>query len=126
MSNPDTSIYRQTSNGFWFKKDDDSGPYSWDGTTMRLPTGEGFKKTAISTAATTVVKNAAGVLKRLVFQGGDAGTVEVYDHASAATGTPFLDFDSGNPVTSIEVDAEVSNGIVIVTSAATKVTAIYR
>lgn len=82
------------------------------------------KPTYISTAATTVVRTQPGVLQRIVITGGTAGTITVYDHASAATGNPIIEFSSTNTPDSLEFGATVNNGIVVVTSAATKLTVI--
>ena len=80
--------------------------------------------TFISTATTTVVRSKKGKLVRLIVTGGTAGTIVIYDHASAASGTVIADFDSTNAINSYEFDRDVENGIVVVTGGATKITVI--
>src|SRR5688572_29350805 len=41
MSLPDLTTYRQTPTGHYMKNSDGSGPYAWDGTTMKLMDDEG-------------------------------------------------------------------------------------
>src|SRR5947209_3256613 len=79
----------------------------------------------ISTATTTVVKNAAGFLHTLTVEGGTAGTIIVYDNPSGA-GTIIASFDSTNALASYRFDLSFVNGLTIITGAATKLTVAYR
>jgi hypothetical protein len=79
----------------------------------------------ISTAATTTVKTGKGFLVRLIVTGGTTGTIVVYDN-TAASGTKIADFDTTNTIDSYEFNAKFDTGLTIVTSAATKITVVYR
>jgi hypothetical protein len=79
--------------------------------------------TYISTAATTIVRSVKGRLHTLIVQGGTAGTIIGYDSASAASGNIVFSFDSTNAIATYVFDCDLANGLVIVTSQATKVTA---
>ena len=76
----------------------------------------------ISTAATTVVRSTAGKLHTVTVQGGSAGTIIGYDNASAASGNVVFSFDSTNALNTYTFDRELINGLVVVPSAATKLT----
>lgn len=79
--------------------------------------------TPISTAATTVIRSVAGTLVSITVTGGTAGTIKIYDNASSATASDLkIDFDSTNALGTYTFDGDFKNGIVIVTSAATKLT----
>lgn len=79
----------------------------------------------ISTATTTTVKSGAGVLLGLIVEGGVTGTIIVYDN-TAGSGTIITSFDTSNALSDFLVGAAFTTGLTIVTSAATKVTAVYR
>lgn len=96
-----------------------------DLTANRLLTEQANSYTAISTAATTAVKTGAGLLHRIVVTGGTTGTITVYDN-TAGSGTQILNFDTTSALASYEINARFSVGLTIVTSAATKLTVIYR
>lgn len=85
----------------------------------------GHSYTYISTATTTVVKSGAGTLIGIVVNGGTTGTITVYDNTAASGTTPFV-FDTTNAIASYRFDVGFSTGCTIVTSAATKITAIWR
>jgi len=76
----------------------------------------------ISTAATTVIRSAAGRLHTIVVQGGSAGTIIGYNNASAASGDIVFSFDSTNALATYHFDINFSLGLTIITSAATKLT----
>ena len=80
------------------------------------------KSTTISTAATTVCHSQKGKLVGIVVTGGTAGTIKIYDHASAATNL-IVDFDSTNALKDYNFyGMNFENGLVVVTGAATKLT----
>lgn len=78
----------------------------------------------IATATTTVVKATPGVLHTITVTGGTAGTIIVYDDAAQA-GTILASFTSTNALRSYIFDAVFTNGLTIITSAATKLTVSY-
>lgn len=84
-----------------------------------------FNYTYISTQTTTVVKAAPGVLHGIIVTGGTAGTIIIYDNASGA-GTVIANFDSTVVFQPYIFDVNVSQGITIVTGAATKITVLWR
>lgn len=65
MASPDPTLYRQLQSGFYMQKTDDTGPYVWDGTTMRLlawkaaADGAADQDVAITNASLVVVGAAA-------------------------------------------------------------------
>ena len=71
------------------------------------------------------MKSGTGVLHTLVVQGGVAGTIIGYDNTTAS-GTIVFSFDSTNALNTYTFDEEFVNGLTIVTSAATKLTANVR
>lgn len=79
----------------------------------------------ISTATTTVVKSSAGVLARIIVNGGTTGTIIGYDN-TAGSGTIIFSFDTTNALGVFGFDVAFTTGLTIVTSAATKVTIVYR
>jgi hypothetical protein len=81
-----------------------------------------YTPTYISTAATTVCKSTGGELGNIIVQGGSAGTIIGYDNASAASGNIVFSFDSTNAIDSYEFKCRLVNGLVVVTSANTKLT----
>ena len=80
------------------------------------------KSTYISTGTTTVCRSQPGVLHTVTVQGGTAGTIIGYDNASAASGTVVFSFDSTNALNAYTFDVTLTNGLTVVTSAATKLT----
>ena len=81
-----------------------------------------FSYATSTLAATTVVKNAPGFLHRMIITGGAAGTIDLYDNASAGSGTKIASFDSTAALSSYEFNVSFANGLTAVTSAATKIT----
>ena len=85
----------------------------------------GHSYTAISTATTTVIRTGAGVLDRIIVTGGTTGTIVIYDNV-AASGTKIADFDTTNALANYVFNAAFATGLTIITSAATKITVIWR
>lgn len=85
-----------------------------------------YKAVAISTNTTTVIIPRPGCLHSVVITGGVAGTIDIYDNASAASGTKLASFSSTNTPGSFLFDCEAALGITVVTSAATLLTVNYR
>jgi hypothetical protein len=81
-----------------------------------------YTPTYISTAATTVVKSTGGELGNIIVQGGSAGTIIGYDNASSASGDIVFSFDSTNAIAPYEFKCRLVKGLVVVTSANTKLT----
>lgn len=87
-----------------------------------------FTHITIFGSGTTVVKTTAGLLHKLIVNGGVAGTVVVYNNtASASTGsaTRMYDFDPMNAPAVFEFNNTFS-GLVVGTSSAIRLTFIYR
>lgn len=90
-----------------------------------------YKFLNIVGAATTVVKAAPGVLKRIVFNKKVlSGVITIYDNASVASGTKVGTIT--NPGTlldnaqQLDYDVNLDNGLVIVTSAADDITVVFK
>lgn len=81
-----------------------------------------YKPTFIDSAATTVCRSTAGSVHTVTVTGGTAGTITGYDNASVASGTKVFEFGSTNAIQTYTFDATLVNGLVVVTSAATKLT----
>ena len=96
-----------------------------DITNDRLKTEYRGTPAYISTATTTVVKSGAGHLHSLVVNGGTAGTIIGYDN-TAASGDIVFSFDSTNALATYMFDVSFTNGLTIVTGAATKVSVSFR
>jgi len=79
----------------------------------------------ISTGTTTPVKAGPGFLRRIIIGGGTAGTIILYNHATGV-GPIILSFDSTNALAQYDFDCMFSAGLTIITSAATKLTVIFR
>jgi hypothetical protein len=79
----------------------------------------------ISTGTTTTVKSGKGILHRIIVTGGTTGTIVIYDN-TAASGTKIADYDTTNALATFDFDVAFSTGLTIVTSAATKLTVIFR
>jgi hypothetical protein len=93
----------------------------------------GSSATVIATATTTAVKATAGNLRRIVVTTPIAGTIKLFDLATAScTGTPStnpkavitLPTTPGNPF-SLEFQQSFSNGICALTSATSNFTVIW-
>jgi len=86
----------------------------------------GTRYTNITTATTTVLKLAAGVLHRIVI-GNPAGTVTVYDNTTNAAPVIFtFDLTGVASATVLDFDVDFNTGLTIVTSSASvNLTAIY-
>lgn len=111
---------------------------------LRTSTADGSAKTGvletaavesyshISSAATTAVKAAGGVLHKVTINTPAAGTVSLYDLGSGGcTGTPgsgevaAITLTSASQPMTLSYDVKTSNGICVVTSAAMDVTVSY-
>lgn len=95
-----------------------------DSTYNRMNTAPKYSFTYISTATTTVVKSAPGLLSHIVVEGGTAGTIVIYNN-TAASGAIVASFDSTNALKEYPLPAECTIGITVVTSAATKLTVFW-
>jgi hypothetical protein len=85
----------------------------------------GHSYTYISTATTTTVKSGSGFFKSMIVNGGTTGTIIIYDN-TAGSGTVIASFDTTNYQNQYLFEAAFSTGLTVVTSAATKLTIIYR
>jgi hypothetical protein len=102
-----------------------------DQTYGRMRTMPAYNSTQIATQTTTVVKNASGILGRIVISTPIANAVvDVYDHASGA-GTKLIPtitlpatFKNDAPIV-IEVDAIATIGITVITGGATMGVGVY-
>jgi hypothetical protein len=90
-----------------------------------IKTEQRFSPLYISTATTTLVKTGAGFLHRIIVNGGTTGTIIAYDN-TAGSGAIIFSFDTTNAIGSYEFNCSFATGLTIVTSAATKLTAVYR
>jgi hypothetical protein len=88
--------------------------------------------TYIHTATTTMVQASPGFLQRIVINGGTAGVVTLYDIGSAGcSGTPAsgkfatIAALSAQPNEAIEYGLRETNGLCIVTAAATDITVVW-
>lgn len=95
-----------------------------DQTYHRMMTMPKYSYVYISTATTTTAKTGAGVFHGIVVQGGTTGTIIIYDN-TAGSGTIIASFDTTVALASYFFDVPFSTGLTIVTSAATKITAMY-
>lgn len=85
-----------------------------------------YNSTPITTATTTLVKTGTGTFGGIQVQGGTTGTVTVYD-ALSATGKQIATFDTTNAIAPTYMfNTGVSIGITVVTSAATKITVLWK
>ena len=96
-----------------------------DTTNNVLKVEERFAYSHISTATTTVVKNAAGFLHSIVVNTTAAGTITVYDN-TAASGTVIAILKASVAENTYIYDVVCNTGITIVTAAASDITASYR
>lgn len=81
-------------------------------------------KVYISTGTTTTVATGSGLLHTITVQGGTTGTIIIYD-GPAANNLIIASFDTTNTPATYTFDVEFSVGLVVVTSAATKLTVSY-
>lgn len=85
-----------------------------------------YNATPITTAATTVIKTGRGTFGGIQVQGGLTGTITVYDNTSAA-GKVLANFDTTVAISpTYEFHAGFSVGLTVVTSAATKITVLWK
>lgn len=80
----------------------------------------------IGTDATTVCKNSAGVLHRVIVLD-NAGNIEIYDN-TAGSGTVICSIDSAQgsePLGTLEFNAPFNDGLTIVTSSSARCTVVY-
>lgn len=90
----------------------------------------GSQFTNIAGAATTVVRAAEAVFKRIICNKAVlSGVITIYDHASAASGTKLATITHPGTLLQnqyvLEYDAHMANGIVVVTSAADDITIVW-
>lgn len=78
----------------------------------------------IATGTTTTIATGAGLLHTVTVQGGTTGTIIIYD-GPAAGGLIIASFDTTNTAATYTFDVGFSIGLVVVTSAATKLTVSY-
>ncbi len=81
-----------------------------------------MKGVHISTATTTVVKSNPGLLHTVVINTTSAGTITLYDNASAATGNVIAVIKGSVLEGSFFYDTEFVNGLVVVTAGASDIT----
>jgi hypothetical protein len=85
-----------------------------------------YNSTPITTATTTVVKTGTGIFGGIQVQGGTTGTITVYDNTSAS-GKVIANFDTTVAIAPTYMfNTGVSIGITVVTSAATKITVLWK
>ena len=60
MALPNLVDYRQTASGFYFKNSDGTGPYAWDGTTMKLMDDDGAITGSVTVSSGTVTATVTG------------------------------------------------------------------
>lgn len=88
---------------------------------------QGNRTTAISSATTTVVKSGSGILKSITILGGTLGAITVYDNTSAAGTTICPAFTpAAGSMETLEFDVVFTNGLTIVTGAATVLQVSYQ
>lgn len=80
--------------------------------------------TNIATAATTVVKSGAGILRRITINTTAAGTVIVYDNTSGS-GTIIASFPVSAVVGTYEYGTRFTTGLTVVTGAASNITVVW-
>lgn len=95
-----------------------------DQTNNRLMTLPKYNYNHITTATTTVVKNAPGTLHTIVVNTTAAGTITVYDN-TAASGTVIAILKSSVAENTYTFDTIMGTGITVVTGAASDVTVTY-
>ena len=81
----------------------------------------------INTAATTVVKSAPGTLASIVVNTQVAGTVTIYDNATAASGTvvAVITVTATFPTLPLVYNLKFANGLTIVTSGTADLTVVF-
>jgi len=87
---------------------------------------ENYSYRNITTATTTYVKSAPGTLAGILVNGGTMGSITVMDNTAAVAGTTIATIASPFAGQVIPFGVRCSNGIGIVTGAATNLTVIYK
>lgn len=88
-------------------------------------TQQNYSYKNVSTAATTVVKAAPGVLHRVTVNNGTFGTIALYDNASAASGTLIGTITPTAAAQTWVYDVATTLGLTMVAAANTDITVIY-
>lgn len=96
----------------------------WADRSGRLVSTQADEKNRITTATTTVVKNAVGKLQKITFPKTTIGTVTVYNNTSAA-GEVVMVFPIGTTAQTFHFGCLMSVGITVVTSAADELLVTY-
>jgi hypothetical protein len=81
----------------------------------------GGNRTLITTATTTYVKASAGRIGRILVAGGVMGAITVYDDADGTTNKVFV-FTPAAAGEIKELECPMTDGITVVTAAATEIT----
>ena len=85
-----------------------------------------FNNTPITTAATTLIKTGQGIFGGFDVQGGLTGTITVYDNI-VASGKVIANYDTTNAIAPpYEYNTAFTIGCTVVTSAATKLTVLWK
>lgn len=92
----------------------------------QLAAANGFTYAHISTATSTVVKGAPGILHTVTLNGGTFGGVTIYDNATACSGTVIATIATVTAPLSLHYDLQAQNGVCVTTAAATDVTVTVR
>jgi|SRR3989304_4446539 len=87
---------------------------------------ENYSYRNITTATTTYVKSAPGTLAGILVNGGTMGSLTVADNTAAAAGTVIATIAAPYAGQVIPFGVRCSNGIGIVTGAATNITVVYK
>lgn len=96
-----------------------------DQTNNVLKVEQRFSYSHITTATTTVVKNSAGFLHAITVNTTAAGSITVYDN-TAASGTVIAVLKASVGEQTFTYNVSCSNGITVVTAAASDITVSYR
>jgi len=80
------------------------------------------KGTYIYEDGTTIVRSQPGKLHTVTVQGGATGTIIGYDSAELGAGDVVFSFDSTEALQTYTFDVDLNIGLVVVTSADTKLT----
>lgn len=81
-------------------------------------------RATIATGTTTTVATGVGILHTVTVTGGTTGTIIIYD-GPAASNVIIASFDTTNALATYTFDVGFTTSLVIVTSAATKLTVSY-
>lgn len=79
----------------------------------------------ITTATTTVVKAAPGILHKVVVNLAGAGAITIYDNASAASGTKIATLSTAAANATWIFDVKTTLGLTIVTAGTPDLTIVY-